>query len=69
MKAAIHLLTSVALIAIGCGLLIAGFVVPPVGEIHNSVLVALGEILSFAGAIMGIDYRYKYDKRYHEKDK
>ncbi len=50
---------AVALIAIGAGLLIAGFIVPPPGEIHSSVLVALGEIMTFAGAIFGIDYKYK----------
>lgn len=38
---------------------IAGFVVSPIGEIHGSVLVSFGEILTFAGAVFGIDYRYK----------
>lgn len=28
----------------------------PVGEIHNSVLVAYGEISAFAGSVFGIDY-------------
>ena len=32
---------------------------PPTGEIHPSVLTAFGEILTFAGAILGIDYNYK----------
>ncbi len=58
-KNATQLKCAVALIAIGAGLLIAGFVVPPNGEIHSSVLVAFGEIMTFAGAIFGIDYRYK----------
>ena len=39
---------------IGFGLLIAGFIVPPVGEIDNSVLYAFGEILVFVGGIMGL---------------
>ncbi len=47
---------AILLIAIGCGLLIAGFYSPPQGEIHSSVLVAFGEILTFVGAIFGIDY-------------
>lgn len=50
-----------ALIAIGAGLLIAGFIVAPRGEIHSSVLVAFGEIMTFAGAIFGIDYKYKHN--------
>jgi len=50
---------AVILIVVGAGLLIAGFAVPPSGEIHSSVLVAFGEIMTFAGAIFGIDYKYK----------
>ena len=38
----------------GVGLCIAGFTVPPKGEISGSVLTALGEFLSFFGAIFGI---------------
>lgn len=55
----IQLFTAVGLVIVGCGLLIAGFMIDPAGEIHNSVLVAFGEALSFAGAIFGIDYTYK----------
>ncbi|MCD8388110.1 MAG: hypothetical protein LUD17_14690 [Bacteroidales bacterium] len=51
---------ALALVAMGCALLIAAFVVPPEGEIHSSVLVAFGEILTFAGALFGIDYRYRH---------
>lgn len=56
-----NLLTAVFLCALGAGLLVAGFIVPPTGEIHNSVLVAFGEILTFAGAVFGIRYKYKYN--------
>ena len=65
-KSAIQLCSAIFLITVGCGLLIAGFILPPSGEIHNSVLVAFGEILTFAGALFGIDYHYKYKD--HEKD-
>lgn len=65
-KSAIQLCSAIFLITVGCGLLIAGFILPPSGEIHNSVLVAFGEILTFAGALFGIDYHYKY--KAHEKD-
>lgn len=54
-----QLYCAVALIALGSGLLVAGFVVPPEGEIHSSVLVAFGEALTFAGALFGIDYKYR----------
>lgn len=45
--------------AVGAGLLIAGFIVDPTGAIHSSVLVAFGETMTFAGALFGIDYKYK----------
>lgn len=55
-----HLLTAIGLVFTGCGLLIAGFIIQPPGEIHNSVLVAFGETSTFAGALFGINYRYAY---------
>lgn len=58
-KLKFQLIISAVLVAVGCGLLIAGFCVPPVGVIDNSVLIAFGEILTFVGAIFGIDYSYK----------
>lgn len=60
-KPLITLLSAVFLLAVGVGLLITGFVVPPPGEIHNSVLVAFGEILTFAGAVFGMKYHYQYN--------
>ena len=65
-KSAIQLCSALFLITVGCGLLIAGFILPPSGEIHDAVLVGFGEILTFAGALFGIDYHYKY--KGHEKD-
>ena len=38
----------------GVGLCIAGFTVPPEGEIDGSVLTALGEFLTFFGSVFGI---------------
>ena len=58
-KFKIQLWTSVILIIVGCGLLVAGFLVPPLGIIDHSVLVAFGEILTFSGALFGIDYTYR----------
>lgn len=53
----VQLILATALIAVGSGLLVAGFIVSPLGEVHNSVLIAFGETLTFAGAVMGIEYR------------
>ncbi len=54
-----QLIIACVLIIAGIGLLIAGFCVVPVGIIHSSVLVAFGEVLTFVGALFGIDYHYK----------
>ena len=55
-----RLAVATILTVVGCGLLIAGFVVPPLGIIDSSVLVAFGETSTFVGAVLGIDYNYKY---------
>lgn len=34
-------------------------VIAPPGEIHSSVLIAYGEVMTFAGALFGIDYHYR----------
>lgn len=59
MKLNVQLITAALLVMVGCGLLIAGFIVAPLGTIHNSVLVAFGESCTFAGALFGVDYHYK----------
>ena len=47
------------LVIFGVLLIVAAFCVPPVGIIDPTVLTAFGEILTFAGAVIGIDYRYR----------
>lgn len=65
-KLSLQLIAAVILCIIGAGLLIAGFCVPPLGVIDSSVLVAFGETCTFAGALFGVDYNYKY-KMYAKK--
>lgn len=56
----VRLIVAVLLTIVGSGLLIAGFIVPPLGVIDSSVLVAFGETSTFVAAVLGIDYSYKY---------
>ena len=56
----VQLVLAVSLCGFGGILLIAGFVIPPMGEIHHSVLIAFGEILTFSGSLIGIDYHYRF---------
>lgn len=63
-----QIISAVAMIAVGAGLLIAGFIVKPTGEIHPSVLTALGEVLTFAGALFGINANYHIKMQNHQMD-
>lgn len=54
----LKLYTAVGMVVFGCILIGAGFWVAPLGEIHNSVLVAFGESLTFAGCLFGISHMY-----------
>ncbi|MDR2472150.1 MAG: hypothetical protein LBD53_01120 [Tannerella sp.] len=59
MKMTIQLIIAVMLVLAGLTLLFLGFFAPPPGEIDHSVLIAFGEICTFAGTIMGVDYSYR----------
>lgn len=58
-KMTVQLWLGVGMAIIGIALLWTGLFIPPLGEIHPSVLTALGEIFTFSGALTGIDYSYK----------
>ena len=42
------------MLAMGSALVVAGFIVPPTGEVSDSVLWFFGECLIYAGSIFGI---------------
>lgn len=53
-KEKLALITAMAAFIIGWGLTIAGFIVPPVGDITSSVLWVLGQALIYAASVFGI---------------
>lgn len=59
-KLNIQLGIAVVLVTSGLVLLFCGFWIAPLGEIHDSVLVAFGEICTFAGSLIGVDYHYRF---------
>lgn len=59
-KMTIQLWLGVCLVIVGVLLLWTSFFVHPLGIIDASVLAAVGEVFTFAGALIGIDYTYKY---------
>ena len=62
MKKNFQLIVAIMLCGFGCGLLVAGFCCPPLGEIHPTILTAFGEVLTFSGALLGMDYKYRSKK-------
>ena len=54
-----QILLATLLVLFGVILITGGFFAPPTGVIAASVLTALGEILTIAGALFGIDAKYK----------
>jgi hypothetical protein len=59
MRLDIQLVTAAVLSVGGLVLLFCGVFIAPQGEVHESLLVAFGEIATFAGSLFGIDYYYK----------
>ena len=53
-KSKAALITAIAAFIIGWGLTIAGFIVPPVGEIADSILWVLGQALVYAASVFGV---------------
>lgn len=47
------------LVLLGLLMIFLALLLPPEGEVHPSVLTAFGEILTFAGAAIGMDYHYR----------
>ena len=62
----VQLIIAILLTVSGIVLLFSGFWVDPDGLIDSSVLVAFGEISTFAGALFGVDYSHKFKINNHE---
>ena len=54
-----QLLLGVLVTIFGLALIMISFFVKPMGYIDPTVLTAFGEILTFAGALLGIDANYR----------
>ena len=54
-----RLVLATLLVIFGVILISVAFFVPPTGVIDPSVLTAFGEVLTFAGALFGIDAKYR----------
>ena len=64
MKPNIQLITAAVMSIGGLVLLFCGIFIEPQGQIHESLLIGFGEVATFAGALFGIDYTYKWKSKY-----
>ena len=60
--------TAIAAFVFGWALTIAGFVVSPVGQVHDSVLWILGQSLLYCGAVVGISTHYSTELRHFKRE-
>lgn len=53
------IVTAVTAFVAGWGLTIAGFIIPPEGEVSDSVLWILGQALIYTASVLGIGMYFK----------
>lgn len=68
--------TAIIAFVCGWGLTIAGFIVPPRGEVSGSVLAVLGEAMVYAASVFGVTLyfsnemlKFKRDTRQYLNDR
>ena len=71
MKLKVAMLSGIVAFILGWGLTIAGFCIPPIGEIADSVLWVLGQSLIYAGSVLGLTQYFSAEsvKLRHDVDK
>ena len=60
MKLNAQLWLGVVIALAGVALLFWGLLTPPGGQIDSSVLIGFGEVATFAGSLIGVDYHYRF---------
>lgn len=60
-KDKVSLILCIVSFVFGMILSILGLIMPPMGEIHPSVITTLGMFLTFSGSILGISLHYKLE--------
>lgn len=64
----IQFIAAYVLVTMGMTLMAIAMFLPPVGIIHPTVLAAFGEVGTWAGTIMGMDYSYRKSNRNHHQE-
>ena len=70
-KQKVAMLSGIVAFLLGWGLTIAGFCIPPIGEIADSVLWVLGQALIYTGSVLGLTQYFSAEsvKLRHDVDR
>lgn len=70
-KQKVALISGIVAFCLGWGLTIAGFCIPPIGEIADSVLWVLGQSLIYTGSVLGLTQYFSAEsiKLRHDVDR
>ena len=60
--------TAISAFICGWGLTIAGFIVPPQGEVSGSVLAVLGEAMVYTASVLGITLYFSNEMLKFKRD-
>lgn len=60
--------TAIISFIIGWALTIAGFIVPPTGEVSGSVLAVLGEAMVYAASVFGVTLYFQNELEKFRRD-
>lgn len=71
LKQKVAMLSGIVAFCLGWGLTIAGFCIPPIGEIADSVLWVLGQALIYTGSVLGLTQYFSAEsvKLRHDVDR
>ena len=71
LKQKVAMLSGIIAFILGWGLTIAGFCIPPIGEIADSVLWVLGQSLIYTGSVLGLTQYFSAEsvKLRHDVDR
>lgn len=67
-KEKIAIISAIAAFIVGWALSIAGFIVPPLGEVHESILFILGQALVYSASVFGIAAYFKAESHQMKED-
>ena len=67
-KEKLAIITAIAAFVIGWGLSIAAFIVPPTGEVADSVLWVLGQALLYTASVFGVTSYFSSESKRMRED-